>query len=93
MRILLFNVADDGLPPIVHMDVLDADNLLTAVTQAAENLNLRCISPHQTSRSRTECRNSPFCGEGGVQLGENRHGGAVEWQAFSLDGAWSRRDS
>ena len=30
--ILLFHVADDGLPAIVHMDVLDADKLLPTIT-------------------------------------------------------------
>jgi hypothetical protein len=33
-RIWLFHVANDGLPAIVHMDMLDADDLLAAVTQA-----------------------------------------------------------
>jgi hypothetical protein len=41
--IRLFQIADDGLPAIVHMDVLDVDNLLTAVAQALENLNLSRI--------------------------------------------------
>ena len=31
--IRLFQIADDGVPTIVHMDVLDVDNLLTAVAQ------------------------------------------------------------
>ena len=44
LRILLFNVADDSLPAIVHMDVLDADKLLPAVTQSSKNLNLHRIS-------------------------------------------------
>ena len=43
--IRLFQIAD-GLPTIVHMDVLDVDNLLTAVAQALENLNLsRILTP------------------------------------------------
>ena len=46
LRILLLHIADDGLPTIVHMNVLDADKLLAAVTQASKNLNLRRISPH-----------------------------------------------
>jgi hypothetical protein len=41
--IRLFQIADDGLAAIVHMDVLDVDNLLTAVAQALENLNLSRI--------------------------------------------------
>ena len=48
------------------MDVLDADNLLTAVTQPSKDLNLGCLSPHQTSRCRSEGRNSPLCCEGDV---------------------------
>jgi hypothetical protein len=35
LRILLFHIADDGLSTIVHMDMLDANNLLTAMTQAS----------------------------------------------------------
>ena len=45
LRILLLHIADDGLPALVHVDVLDADKLLAAVTQASKNLNLHCISP------------------------------------------------
>ena len=40
-----FHVANDGLTTIAHMDVLDADKLLAAVTQASKDLNLHCISP------------------------------------------------
>jgi hypothetical protein len=43
---ILFHIADDGLPTLVHMNMLDADNLLTAITQASKDLNLHCISPH-----------------------------------------------
>jgi hypothetical protein len=50
----LSHIADDGLPTIIYMDVLDADKLLPAVTQASKNLNLGCISPHQPGRSRFE---------------------------------------
>jgi hypothetical protein len=50
LRILLLHIADDGLPPIVHMNMLDADNLLPASTQPSKNLDLDRISPHQTSR-------------------------------------------
>ena len=32
LRIGFFHIADDGLPAIVHMDVLDAGKLLTAIT-------------------------------------------------------------
>jgi hypothetical protein len=38
LRIRLFHIPDDGLPTIVHMDVLDADKLPPAVTQASKNL-------------------------------------------------------
>jgi hypothetical protein len=37
LRIRLFHIADDGLPTIVHMDVLDADKLPPAVGQASKN--------------------------------------------------------
>jgi hypothetical protein len=61
----------------MDMHVLDADKLLPAITQASKNLNLHCVSPHQTSRRRSECRNSALCCEGHIQLGENRHRGCV----------------
>ena len=66
------------------MDVLDADKLLTAITQASKHLNLGYISPHQASRRRSEGGNSPLRREGHVQLAENRHGGRV--RAGHLDG-------
>jgi hypothetical protein len=48
------------------MDVLDADKLLAAGSQATKNLNLGRISPHQTSRRRSEGRNSLLRCEGDV---------------------------
>ena len=42
----LFHVANDGLPAIVHMDMLDADNLLPAAMQTSKKLNLGCVGPH-----------------------------------------------
>jgi hypothetical protein len=84
LRILLFQIADDGLPTIVHMDVLDADKLLPTVTQASKDLNLGGISFHQTSRCRSERRNAALTCKGDVQLGENRHGGCV--RTGHLDG-------
>jgi hypothetical protein len=76
------------MPTIVHMDMLDADKLLPAIPQPSKNHNLPRICSHRSER-----RDSPFCGEGGVQLRENLHSGAAEWQAFSLDGAWTHRNS
>jgi hypothetical protein len=65
---------------IIYVDVLDADKLLPAVTQASENLNLSRISPQQTSRRRSERRNSPLRSKS-VQLGENRPCGCIIWTA------------
>jgi hypothetical protein len=84
LRIRLFHIADDGLPAVIHMNMLDADNLMSAVTQASENLHLRRIRLHQTSRSRPVRRYSPLRCECDVQLGENRHGRRV--RAGHLDG-------
>jgi hypothetical protein len=53
LRIRLFHIADDGLPAVIHMNMLNADNLMSAMTQASKNLYLRRVRPHQTSRSRT----------------------------------------
>ena len=77
LRIGFFHIADDGLPTIVHMDMFDADNLLSAMTQPSKNLNLRRIRSEQTSRSRPKRRNSPLCSKTAIQLGENCHGGCV----------------
>ena len=61
---LLFHIADESLTTMVYMDVLDADNLLPAVTQASKDLNLGCISSHQTSHRRSEGRYTLLRGEG-----------------------------
>ncbi len=45
-RLRPFQIADDGLPPVIHMDVLNADKLLPTTPQASKDLNLGCISPH-----------------------------------------------
>jgi hypothetical protein len=45
LRIRLFHIADDSLPAIVPMDVLDAAKLLAAATQPLKDLNLGCTSP------------------------------------------------
>ena len=66
------------------MDVLDPDKLMTAITQPSKDLNLGCKSPQQTSRRRSERRNSPLRSESAVQLGENPHGSRV--RAGHLDG-------
>jgi hypothetical protein len=43
-------IADDSLPTIVHMDMLDANKLLTAIAEPSKYLDLGGISPHQTGR-------------------------------------------
>jgi hypothetical protein len=73
----LSHIADDGLPAIVHMDMFDADNLLSAMTQPSKNLNLRRIRSEQTSRSRPKRRKPPLCSKTAIQLGENGHCGCV----------------
>ena len=40
-RLRAFHIADDGLSTVIHMDVLDADKLLPAVTQASCEDNSR----------------------------------------------------
>jgi hypothetical protein len=49
-----FHIPDDRLAAIVDVNVLDADILVAAVTEAAKGLNLGGISPHQPSRGRCE---------------------------------------
>jgi hypothetical protein len=46
--------------------MLDADKLLPAVTQSSKYLDLAGISPHQTSRRRSEGRNSLLRCEGHI---------------------------
>jgi hypothetical protein len=46
LHIRLFHIADDCLPAVVHMHMLDAVKLLPAVTQPSKNLYLGRISPH-----------------------------------------------
>jgi len=38
--IRFFHIADYGLTTLAHTDVLDADGLLSAVTQASKDLHL-----------------------------------------------------
>jgi hypothetical protein len=40
------DVAYDGLPTVIYMNMLDADVLLSAVTQPSKNLYLHRIRPH-----------------------------------------------
>jgi len=40
------DVADDGLPTNIHVDMLDANKLMSAATQASENLYLQRIRSH-----------------------------------------------
>ncbi len=47
LGILLFHIADDGLPIVIYMNVLDTKVLMPAATQASKNLHLHRI----TSRS------------------------------------------
>jgi hypothetical protein len=43
---LAFYIANDCLSAAIDMDVFDADILVTAMTQASENLYLRRIRSH-----------------------------------------------
>ena len=43
---ILFHIADDGLPAVVHMDMLNANSLLPAGTQASQNFHLHRIRLH-----------------------------------------------
>lgn len=40
------DVAYDGLPTVIYMNMLDANVLLSAVTQPSKNLYLHRIRPH-----------------------------------------------
>ena len=48
------HISDYRLPAIIDVDVLDADILVSAVTEAAKGLDLCGIGPHQPSRGRCE---------------------------------------
>src|SRR6516164_1943502 len=71
------HVPDNGLPTLIHMDMLDPDKLLPAVAQASKHLDLGRISPHQTRRRRSDRRNSPLRSKAATQLSEDGHGGCV----------------
>ncbi len=73
LRIRPFDVANEGLPTIVYMHMLDADNLVPASAQASQNFHLHRVSLHRASRSRSECRNPPLRSKSAVQLSEHRH--------------------
>jgi hypothetical protein len=45
LRVWLFRIADDCLPAVVHMDVLDADNLVTVVRVSVEEPQLGLHKP------------------------------------------------
>jgi hypothetical protein len=70
LRIRHFHIADDGLPTVIDVDVVDVDKLLTAVTQPSKNLNLHHIRSEQTTRSRCVRRNSSLRFEATVELAE-----------------------
>jgi hypothetical protein len=44
------HISDYRLPAIIDVNVLDADILVSAVTEAAKGLDLCGIGPHQPSR-------------------------------------------
>ena len=48
---LLFHIANDGLPAIIYVNVFDAHELLTAITQPSKDFYLKRESLHQTRRS------------------------------------------
>ena len=48
LRIRLFHIADDGLPTVVHMNMLNSNKLLPAVTQASKDFHLHRKCLHQT---------------------------------------------
>ena len=45
LRFGFLHITDDGLPTVVHMDVLDTDKLLPAVTQRSEEHTSELQSP------------------------------------------------
>jgi AcrR family transcriptional regulator len=71
----------------VSIDPRAVDSAAQFVRDQSKNLDLGCISPHQTSRRRSEGRYSPFRCEGHIQLGENRHGGCVRTRHLHGEGS------
>ncbi len=53
LRILPLHIANDGLPTIAHMDVLDAHKLLPSVMQASAKTNLRLAASDSGLRTVT----------------------------------------
>ena len=51
--LLSADISNNGLSCVIDVNMLDADNLMSAMTQASKSLCLRRVRAHQTSRSRT----------------------------------------
>jgi hypothetical protein len=54
------HVSDDGLAPLIHMDVLD--DLGAAVSHAPQRFDLGCVDAHQACRRGRHCRDSSVPG-------------------------------
>jgi hypothetical protein len=56
--LLSADISNDGLSCVIDVNMLDADILVTAVTQAAERLDLSREGSHKPSCGRRKCRAS-----------------------------------
>ena len=54
------DISDDGLRPLVDMDVLHSDVLVTTVAKAAIGLELVGERPHKPSNSRSKSNGAIF---------------------------------
>ena len=59
-RIARFHIADDRLSPVVDVDMLDPDVLVTAMPEPAEGFDLRRIGSQQSGRRGRKCRHTRF---------------------------------
>jgi len=84
LHIWLFYVANNRLPTVININVLDANVLLAAVTKPSKHFDLDRIGSDQPSRGRAKRRHSLLTPMSASEPGENRHGGRV--RACHLDG-------
>jgi len=56
------DIADDGLAPLVYVDVLDCDLLLPFAAMSVESLSEGCLwAPHSWRQSKTVPSESTIC--------------------------------
>ena len=69
------HIADDGLPTVIDVDVLDANILIPTMTQPSKNLDLGRIGSQQSSRRGGKRDDSVLRPTSPAEPGQNGHNG------------------